>query len=95
MCKALAGEKVVLVYNALADKEVEEILAILRPVVKRLEIIPIESERAMEEGKLCRAADALGMEVRSFEGIDAKEKYLVFGSFVVAEAFMKRMGLAR
>ena len=91
--RALGKERRVLVYNALADKDVGEILKILKPVVKRLEILPIESDRAMEEARLRRIAEEIGIETVRFSGIDEKERYLVFGSFVVAEAFVKRCGI--
>lgn len=90
VAEALKGERRILVYNALADKDVEAILRALKPVVARLEIIDIESDRAMEPEKLLFMARRLGMEVKPFEGIEKNERYLVFGSFVVAEAFLKR-----
>ncbi len=41
--KAL-DEKVVLIYNSLDDKEYEAVLRTLKPKVKRVEIIPIDSQ---------------------------------------------------
>jgi hypothetical protein len=95
VAEALDGKKRILVYNALNDKDVEEILKILEPVVARVEIIPIESERAMDPERLRRVARRIGLDVGTFRRIDPAENYLVFGSFVVAEAFLKRLGHPR
>ena len=88
---ALADQKRVLVYNALADKDVESVLKILKPVVKRVEIIEIEGARAMEPGRLEAVLTKLGMAFQPFEAVKEGEEYLVFGSFWVAEAFLRRM----
>ncbi|BBG66556.1 dihydrofolate synthase [Hydrogenimonas sp.] len=88
---ALDSLKPVLVYNALADKDVDEILGILAPHISRLELIEIEGARAMEPGKIVEAAEKLDIEVDEFRGVDEKSLYLVFGSFYVAEAFLKRL----
>ncbi|WP_201354089.1 bifunctional folylpolyglutamate synthase/dihydrofolate synthase [Hydrogenimonas urashimensis] len=90
VAEALDGKKVVLVYNALSDKDAEAILKTLKPVVKRLEIIAIESDRAMAPEKLAEAASHAGLDVSRFRGVTPTENYLVFGSFLVAEAFLKR-----
>ncbi|WP_300364672.1 bifunctional folylpolyglutamate synthase/dihydrofolate synthase, partial [Hydrogenimonas sp.] len=95
VAQALEGEKRVLVYNALSDKNVEEILNVLKPVVKRLEIIDIDSERAMDSERVVSVAKKVGLDVKRFETIGETEQYLVFGSFVVAEAFLKRFGTVR
>jgi dihydrofolate synthase/folylpolyglutamate synthase len=91
VAKALEGRKSVLVYNALEDKDVVQILDILKPVIRRLEIIPIESERAIAEERLVEAAAGLGIEAEPFRGLCEEEEYLVFGSFIVAEAFLKSL----
>jgi len=95
VAQALESEKRVLVYNALSDKNVEEILDVLKPVVKRLEIIDIDSERAMDSERVVSVAKKVGLDVKRFETIGETEQYLVFGSFVVAEAFLKRFGTVR
>lgn len=95
VAEALDGEKRILVYNALSDKDVEEILGILKPVVERVEIIPIESERAMAREKICDIAGTMGLEVGNFRRVKPEKRYLVFGSFVVAEAFLKRFEAVR
>ncbi len=77
-------EKVVLVYNSYKDKEYEEVLKILRPKIKRVEVVPIDNERIVDPAKLFGTLDQLGIEARWFEGF-AQERYLVYGSFSVVE----------
>lgn len=85
---ALKGQKRVLVYNTYADKEFPAVLKALAPITKRVEIIAIEGERAVELSKLRKAVYGAGLFAQTFRGIDPEEEYLVFGSFAVAEAFL-------
>ena len=87
--EAIGDKKVVLVYNSYADKEYEHILEILKPVIKRLEIIEIQSTRALNPTILHECAVTLGLDVSVFQGIEATKEYVVFGSFSVVEAFLK------
>ncbi|MBD3790003.1 MAG: bifunctional folylpolyglutamate synthase/dihydrofolate synthase [Campylobacterales bacterium] len=89
--KAL-DHKVVLIYNSLDDKDYEEVLRRLRPKVKRVEIIPIYSQRATTIFKIEEALQKVGLPYSYFEGkIEDDERYLVFGSFYVVEAFLKEL----
>lgn len=88
--KAL-DEKVVLIYNSLDDKDYETVLRTLKPKVKRVEIIPIHSQRATTLSEIETALEKVGIEYGYFEGkIDKNEHYLVFGSFYVVEEFLKK-----
>lgn len=78
-----------LVYNSYRDKDYLSILALLSPIVKRVEIIPIDNERIAPTEDLIAAIVKNGLEYKTFEGIKEDENYLVFGSFSVAEAFKK------
>jgi dihydrofolate synthase / folylpolyglutamate synthase len=89
LLEAVGLKKVILVYNSYADKEVALILEILRPIIERLEIIPIESSRAMKHSDLVFIAQNLGLDVRLHEKTDPAKEYVVFGSFSVVEAFRK------
>jgi len=87
--KALNG-KVVLIYNSLDDKDCEKVLRILKPKVKRVEIISIHSQRATTLSEIEKALKNVELEYSYFEGeIDDEENYLVFGSFYVVEEFLK------
>jgi dihydrofolate synthase/folylpolyglutamate synthase len=88
--KAL-DKKVVLIYNALDDKDYEEVLRTLKPKVKRVEIIKIHSQRATTLEEIEKALKEVGLAYSYFENnIDEDENYLVFGSFYVVEAFLKQ-----
>jgi len=83
--------KPVLVFNTLREKEYEKSLAILAPKIKRVEIIGIDSQRAIAKEMLCDALNELGIEYRDFDGVDGRENYLVFGSFLTACEFARSM----
>ena len=83
--------KVILIYNSLDDKAYEEVLRILKPKVKRVEIIPIHSQRATTLEAIENALKKVGLSYSYFDGdINKDEEYLVFGSFYVVEAFLKK-----
>ncbi len=91
IAKALK-EKVVLIYNSLDDKDYEAVLRTLKPKVKRVEIIPIDSQRATTLSEIEKALEKVGIEYGYFERkIDKDEQYLVFGSFYVVEEFLNKM----
>lgn len=95
IAKALAksvDKKVVLIYNSLDDKDYEEVLRKLKPQVKRVEIIPIYSQRAITLEHIEDVLNKVVLPYSYFEGkIDKDEYYLVFGSFYVVEEFLKIM----
>ena len=85
-------EKVVLIYNSLDDKEYEAVLQTLQAKVKRVEIIPIDSQRATTLSEIEKALTKIGIAYGYFEAkIDEDEHYLVFGSFYVVEEFLNKM----
>jgi len=84
-------KKIVLIYNSLDDKNYEEVLRILKPKVKRVEIIKIDSQRATTLELIEKALETVGLDYSTFENkIEEDENYLVFGSFYVVEAFLKQ-----
>ena len=85
----LKGKKYILVYNSFKDKNYEEILKILKPIISHVEIIEIDDKRAEDKRKLEDAFKALDIEFLMFEKIALDKKYLVFGSFSVVESFLK------
>ncbi|HFQ61559.1 MAG TPA: bifunctional folylpolyglutamate synthase/dihydrofolate synthase [Epsilonproteobacteria bacterium] len=91
--KAL-DNKVVLIYNSLDDKDYEEVLRTLKPKVKRVEIIKIDSQRATTLEEIEKALQTVGLEYSYFKNeIKEEENYLVFGSFYVVEEFLKQYNL--
>jgi len=83
-------KKIVLVYNALNDKDYVSILKEFKPYVKRVEIINIETVRAVETERLAKGLDALNITHEFFKKINENEQYLVFGSFYVIESFLNK-----
>lgn len=84
-------EKVVLIYNSLDDKDYETVLRFLKPKIKRVLILPIETQRAATLSEIEKALQGVGIPYGYFDGtLDEAEQYLVFGSFYVVEAFLKR-----
>jgi dihydrofolate synthase/folylpolyglutamate synthase len=93
--KAMLSDTV-LIYNSLDDKDYEAVLRILKPKLKRVEIIPIESQRATTLDAIENALDRVGLPYQMFdETIDKEEHYLVFGSFYTVEAFLKTVGFQK
>jgi len=86
--KALSGDKYVLIYNSYKDKNYKEILSILKPIIKHVEIIDIFDERIESKAALQNVLNELKIEYTSLNNITSKNNYLVFGSFSVAEAFL-------
>ena len=84
------GRKIVLIYNAFADKDVFAVLRTLAPVVERVEIFSYEvADREMAAEAIIRALDALKIPHSPFRGeLRADEEYLVFGSFHLVENFI-------
>jgi len=87
--KAL-NHRVILIYNSLDDKDYKEILRILKPKIKRVEIIKIPSQRATTIEEIESSLDSLDILYSIYNNkIDSKEEYLVFGSFYVVEEFLR------
>ena len=90
--KALKEEhKIVLVYNALEDKDYFTILELFKPYVKRVEIIKIDTPRAVKIDSLEKALKSLKISYDFFDTVDKDEEYLVFGSFYVIETFLNKI----
>lgn len=92
LVKHFGKNKVILVYNSLKDKDYHAILDILKPIVLEIQVIDIQSPRAAEQDALYRVASSLDISISPFIGIQKDKEYLVFGSFLVVEAFLKGTG---
>lgn len=89
--QSFAGKKVTLIYNTYGDKDYREILALLKPIIDSVEIIEVNEARIVERSALENALYDLKIPFSPFEIIGEDKEYLVFGSFSVAETFLKRM----
>ena len=79
-----------LVYNSYRDKDYLSILAILKPIVKQVQIIELDDDRVVNKDELIHAIRENGLDFKDFDTIDENQNYLVFGSFLVVEAFKKQ-----
>lgn len=88
--EALEPKKYVLVYNSYRDKDHTEILKILKPILLSVELIEINEDRAQTFEVLKRTLNELEIKYTMFKRVKKNTPYLVFGSFSVVEAFMKK-----
>ena len=88
--EVLKDKKYILIYNTYKDKEYKKILQILKPIIWHVEIIDIDEQRIETYEALKRTLTDLEIEYRLFNRCDKDNKYLVFGSFSVVEAFLGR-----
>ncbi|MBU1668561.1 bifunctional folylpolyglutamate synthase/dihydrofolate synthase [bacterium] len=84
-------KKVVLVYNALDDKDYKSILLEFKPIIKRVEIIPIETRRAVNQSDLKKVLDGLNIAYTYYTQLNQEDEYFVFGSFYLVEAFLNKI----
>jgi dihydrofolate synthase/folylpolyglutamate synthase len=93
IAKELKNEKkkFILIYNTFKDKDFDEVLKILKPFISEVQIIECEDKRIIEKSLLKDSIKSLGINVKDFDIIEMNNKsyYLVFGSFMVVENFLK------
>lgn len=84
-------KKVILIYNSYADKDYAEVLNILKPIIKSVEIIKLDDKRVVNIKNLTNVCKNLNIISKNFNinNMDENENYLVFGSFLVVEEFLK------
>ena len=80
-----------MVYNTLKDKDFKGIVKLFAPFVKRIEIINIDTPRAVDAHGLKEEIEKNNLLYKVFESIKPDQKYVVFGSFYVVEAFLKKV----
>ncbi|GAA8131775.1 folylpolyglutamate synthase/dihydrofolate synthase family protein [Helicobacter pylori] len=88
--KRVFNAPIVLIYNCYQDKDACGVLEILKPVVKKVLILELHEERVIKLEKLKGILETLGLEHALFEDLEENENYLVYGSFLVANAFYER-----
>ncbi|GAA7215464.1 folylpolyglutamate synthase/dihydrofolate synthase family protein [Helicobacter pylori] len=88
--KRIFNTKIILIYNCYQDKDAFLVLEILKPVIKKVLILELHEERVIQLEKLKGILETLGLEHALFEDVEENENYLVYGSFLVANAFYKR-----
>lgn len=93
LVKEFSNRKVHLIYNSYADKDYKKVLKILKPIIKEITILDIPDNRIVNKNNLIKICENLNIIVTDIEKIDKNEEYLVFGSFLVVEKFIKNMRL--
>ena len=89
--KELKDKRITLIYNTYKDKDFKTILSILKPNIKKVLIIGVDGERVVDKELLKTTLKELDISCEEFSVKKLKrgEDYLVFGSFVVVEEFLK------
>ncbi|MGB5965593.1 MAG: bifunctional folylpolyglutamate synthase/dihydrofolate synthase, partial [Sulfurimonadaceae bacterium] len=89
IASTLRGRKFTLVYNSYRDKDYATIIQTLKPIISSIELIEVDDVRIEQESKLEEVIRAADIPLSKFATIENDKNYLVFGSFSVAEAFLK------
>jgi len=87
--KTLSGNKYVIIYNSFKDKNYKEILEILKPITLHVEIIEIDDKRVESKELMKSTLKDLNIKYGIFKEIKKDFNYLVFGSFLVVEKFLR------
>ena len=96
--KEFGGKKLTLIYNSFLDKDFKAVLAALKPVIDGVLLYHYHCEGRELGGELInKALNELEISHREFESSDMNDIkeakngkiYLAFGSFHLAEAFLK------
>lgn len=81
--------KINLIYNSYKDKDFKEVLTILKPCLKSLYIMNLDDKRVVEKDILEDIVKDLNIQTVPKLEIKDEEEYLVFGSFLVVEKFLR------
>ncbi|MDR3177941.1 MAG: bifunctional folylpolyglutamate synthase/dihydrofolate synthase [Campylobacteraceae bacterium] len=85
-------KKIVLIYNSYKDKDYAGVLNILKPIIKRLELIDITNPmRQHAKQEIKKLLKTLNVKCENYRQANKNDEYLVFGSFGVAESFLKSL----
>lgn len=80
--------KPILIYNSLEDKDYAAILKCFKPYIQAVEMIEIETDRAVDEARLTSVLNELEIPYSNYDTLEKDKEYLVFGSFYVVESFL-------
>ena len=88
----LDKKKLNLVYNSYIEKDIEAILRELLPNIKKVLILSVENSRICPKERLIKTLEALQVAFMDFDiaMMSESEEYLVFGSFSVAQEFLRQ-----
>ena len=89
LAQHLKGRKFTLIYNSFLDKNIFAILRILQPLIDKILIYEYFSERKLATKEISTIAKELSIACENFKCMQKEKDYLVFGSFVLVENFLK------
>ena len=88
LVKEFENKKVNLIYNSYKDKDYKKVLSILKPIINKIIIMPLEDKRIVDRNNLLEIIKDLNIITQDLGEIKKNEEYLVFGSFLVVEKFL-------
>ncbi|NDJ27792.1 bifunctional folylpolyglutamate synthase/dihydrofolate synthase [Campylobacter sp. MIT 12-8780] len=83
------GQKLCLIYNSFLDKDIFAILRITKPIIDKIMIYKYESQRELATKHIKEVALKLDIKCEDFIKLEKDRTYLVFGSFVLVQHFLK------
>ncbi|TQR60816.1 Mur ligase family protein [Campylobacter troglodytis] len=89
LARHFEGQKFTLIYNSFLDKNIFAILSILKPLIDKILIYDYFSQRQLATKKIKLIAKDLGIACKKFKDLRKDKNYLVFGSFVLVESFLR------
>ena len=82
-------EKIVLIYNSYKDKNYIEIIQILKPIIKKIQIITLDNDRIENINTLKTNIKNMNISIEDYNShFKDEDIYLVYGSFLVVEKFI-------
>lgn len=90
--KEFEDKKITLIYNSYKDKDYEEVLNILKPIINKIIIIELDDNRIVDKNNLLNIIKQLNIINEETIKIENDQEYLVFGSFLVVEKFLSLIG---
>ena len=90
----LSGQKFSLVYNSFLDKDYKKVIEVLKPLLNEVQIYEYESEfRELATNEIKKVCESLIIKCSKFKSLEESRNYLVFGSFMLVEEFLKNENL--
>lgn len=91
----LGNKKVNLVYNSYIEKDIEAILRELLPNIKKVLILSVQNSRICPRQRLVSILESLQIAFMDFDinTMSKSEEYLIFGSFSVAQEFLRQYAI--
>ncbi|AXK49414.1 Mur ligase family protein [Aliarcobacter trophiarum] len=83
------NRQITLIYNSYEDKDYEEVLKVLKPIVKEIFILDLDDKRIVKKDILQKCIKKLQIVEIEKLSMDLENEYLVFGSFLVVERFLE------